>query len=293
MEVKKIKLSNGETLAYRERGHGPHVLLALHGNLSSSIFMDILMETLPQERYRVLAPDLRGFGDSTYHQPVDGARDFAEDIKAFAVALGLTKFSLLGWSLGGLVAMLYAASYPKDLDRLVLIATTSKAVALPMYGSDGKKLPGRIISTREDLAMLGAPILATLKNKDKAAMMFGFTRAIYGEHPPSNKRYEAYVEAALKQQNKLDADYAALSFNMTHDHNGISAGTGEIDLITCPVLIVHGERDLVVPFALGQSLAGEIGENARLLALPAGHSPFTDCPELLFPSLMEFLEERV
>src|ERR1700745_862881 len=91
---------------------GPPVLF-VHGNVSSSLFWQPTMLALP-ERYRPLAIDLRGFGD-TDPEPVDatrGLRDYSEDLAAAIDALGLPQVHLVGWSMGGGVAMQYLADRP-------------------------------------------------------------------------------------------------------------------------------------------------------------------------------------
>jgi pimeloyl-ACP methyl ester carboxylesterase len=98
----------------------------LHGNVSSSRFWAELMADMP-ERYRLIAPDLRGYGDSET-RPVDatrGVRTFSEDLAALFDALDLASVALVGWSIGGGVAMRYAIDHPDALTELVLVSTMS------------------------------------------------------------------------------------------------------------------------------------------------------------------------
>ena len=95
-----------------DRPDGIPVVL-VHGNVSSSLFWQETMQALPQE-YRVLAPDLRGFGQ-TDTAPVDasrGLRDFADDLHGLLEALQLAPAHVVGWSMGGGVAMQYALEHP-------------------------------------------------------------------------------------------------------------------------------------------------------------------------------------
>ena len=106
---------------------GPPVLF-VHGNVSSSLFWQPAMLALP-ERYRPLAIDLRGFGD-TDPEPVDatrGLRDYADDLAAAIDALGLPQVHLVGWSMGGGVAMQYLADRPgaHRVASLTLVAPVS------------------------------------------------------------------------------------------------------------------------------------------------------------------------
>ncbi len=110
-------------VAFRESGSpsSPPFIL-LHGNCSSSVFFEPLMTEL-QPHFRTLAPDLRGFG-ATEALPIDarrGLRDWSDDLAAWLDALGLAEpVHLLGWSLGGGVAMQFAIDHPERVRRLIL-----------------------------------------------------------------------------------------------------------------------------------------------------------------------------
>ena len=89
-------------------------VVLIHGNLSTGRFFQPLMESLP-DRYRAIAPDMRGFGD-TERVPIDatrGLRDWADDTASLLEALGVTAPPhLAGWSTGGAAIANYAADRP-------------------------------------------------------------------------------------------------------------------------------------------------------------------------------------
>ena len=109
-EVKKLSIGD-ETLAYRTCGAGETVVL-IHGNMSSSVHWQTTMEQL-EDKYRVFAPDLRGFGDSTYNHRFDSLRELAVDFERFLDEAGIDPCSLVGWSTGGGVVLEMAADLPK------------------------------------------------------------------------------------------------------------------------------------------------------------------------------------
>uniref|UniRef100_UPI00286A954F alpha/beta fold hydrolase n=1 Tax=Hymenobacter sp. TaxID=1898978 RepID=UPI00286A954F len=115
-------------VAYLEAGAGPTTVVLLHANVVSSlIFQDFILALSPLGPYRVLAPDLRGFGASQVLS-VDatrGLRDFADDLASWAEALQLASFHVLGWSMGSNVAVQYALDYPGRLRSLALEAPGS------------------------------------------------------------------------------------------------------------------------------------------------------------------------
>ena len=100
------------------RGDNPaatadQTVILVHGNVSSSLFWQELMQDLPSD-LRVVAIDLRGFGE-TEGAPVDatrGVRDFSDDVFATLQALGIETAHLVGWSMGGGVVMQYAIDHP-------------------------------------------------------------------------------------------------------------------------------------------------------------------------------------
>src|SRR5438876_544747 len=123
--VQNIVKTERLTVAYLEAGNGSIPLVLVHGNASSSLFFqDLMLDLAFQARYKIYAPDMRGYGD-TEVLPVDatrGVRDYADDLAAFVHALNLPAFHLAGWSLGGNIVMQYAIDYPELLRSLTLLA---------------------------------------------------------------------------------------------------------------------------------------------------------------------------
>lgn len=112
-------------------------VIFVHGNASSGHFFEDTLAALP-DAYRGLAPDLRGFGGSEA-RPVDATRgvsDFAEDLMSLSDALELKKYGrihLVGWSVGGTVALCYAMARPRELASITLVNPMSP------YGFGGTK----------------------------------------------------------------------------------------------------------------------------------------------------------
>jgi pimeloyl-ACP methyl ester carboxylesterase len=274
MELKSLQLPNGETYAYREAGKGDKVLVLVHGNMSSSLWWDLLIEAL-EDKYKIYAPDIRGFGDSTYNSPIKSMKEPATDLKLFADGLGLKDFAIAGWSLGGPFVMQFAIDYPGYINKMILIEAGSiKGFQLPKTDAEGKPIPGQLISSREDIEKRDAPFIAMMAGKDIKQLMPIFTMAVFNVKQPEPARYQAYIEAACKQKNKIDVDYAIVHFNISHEHNGVEPGTGEVDKITCPVLIFIGDQDRTVSVDASKTSAQGIGDNARLVILQnCAHSP--------------------
>src|SRR6056297_3178849 len=149
--LKKIKLSNGETLGYRERAGGKEVIILLHGNMTSSKHWDVFMENF-DEKYKLIAPDMREFGISTYNNKIKSIADFSQDLKLFIEKLDLNNFVLMGWSTGGCIAMKYTADNPGKAKKLILLESISSR-GNPLYKLDetGNIIPDQRVETMKEI----------------------------------------------------------------------------------------------------------------------------------------------
>lgn len=144
---------------YLEAGTGTPLLL-LHGNWGSSVWWEPLLERLPAGR-RALAPDLRGRGstrgpDSDYRIP-----SLAADVLAFADALGIARFDLVGHSLGSCLAMEIALTHPERLRSLVVV---SPGWIDGMPGAYA--IPERQRQLKDDPAFLAMALRAIVPGRD-------------------------------------------------------------------------------------------------------------------------------
>ncbi len=103
---------------YRDEGAGP-VLVLLHG-LGGSINDWEFQIPVFAEHYRVIAPDLRGFGDTARGRRSSSVPRFAADIHGFLQVLGISDCLLIGHSMGGAVALQYTLEHPASVHRLVI-----------------------------------------------------------------------------------------------------------------------------------------------------------------------------
>jgi len=110
---------NGIRLHYLAVGEGEPVIL-LHGYAQNSHMWRPLMAELAKTR-TVIAPDLRGFGQSA--KPKDGydKKSMAQDIHALATSLGFKRAGICGHDIGLMVAYAYAAQYPAEVERIALM----------------------------------------------------------------------------------------------------------------------------------------------------------------------------
>jgi pimeloyl-ACP methyl ester carboxylesterase len=120
---------NGISLYYEIHGAG-HPMVLLHGGLGSG---EMFGPVLPQlaERHRVIAVDMQGHGRTAdIDRPID-VRLIADDIAALIGHIGLEKPDVVGYSLGGGVALHTAAKYPGKVRRLVVVSANVRRDAIP------------------------------------------------------------------------------------------------------------------------------------------------------------------
>ncbi|WP_243523190.1 alpha/beta fold hydrolase [Bacillus pseudomycoides] len=286
-------LSNGETIAYQEVGReSKEILVLIHGNMTSSQHWDLFIEQL-QEEYHIYAIDLRGFGKSTYYKPIDSLQDFADDVKLFIDELQLKKFSLMGWSMGGGVAMEFAACHPEFVEKLILVEAVGMK-GYPIFKKDinGQPIASTLLKTKEEIAqdpVQIAPVLDAIKNMNKLYYRTVWDLLIYTHNKPEPERYEKYLDDMLTQRNFVDVNYALITFNISDEHNGVVPGNGHIHRLKMPTLVLQGDRDYVVPQVVGEELAKHL-PNAELVILEdCGHSPFIDCLAVFTKQVTDWL----
>lgn len=296
IELKTVNLANGETLGYREREGGEKIVLLIHGNMSSSKHWDVVIDNIDSD-YKVYAVDMRGFGISTYHKSVQSIKDFSDDIKLFVDELGISDFIIAGWSTGGAVGMQFVADHPGLCSKLVLVASASTR-GYPFFGlgADGQMDFSNRLKTMDDIhndLARTIPIQTAYNNRDKETLKAIWNAAIYTKIQPEDDHYNEYLEDMMTQRNLADVYYSLNTFNISHLHNGLTDGTGQVDSIKIPVLVLRGDRDYVVLENMAKEIMEDLGDNATFIELEdCGHSPLIDNLELLLKHMHEFIEQK-
>jgi len=291
---KVVTIPNGETIGYRETGTGERTVVLIHGNMASSKHWDILMSAFPCG-YHLFAVDLRGFGMSSYHNRIETIQDFSEDVAQFTNCLDLNSFSMIGWSLGGAVAMQFAIDHGTKVEKLVLIESMGlQGYPVSRKDTHGLPIPGAFLSTRDELAQ--DPCIAAtaraIEGGDRAYFKKLWESFVYTHQHPPTQKYEEYLNDVFSQRNTVDVAYAYTRFNISYQNNGVADGDGSVSKIRTPTLVIHGDRDEVIPLETAREIARGIGAGrARLEILEdSGHSPLIDAPERLVALIAGFLE---
>ncbi len=110
---------------FKDHGEGKPVVL-LHGlALDGSIWNEVVKLYADQARF--IVPDLRGHGKTSIGNANGSLEQFADDLFAMVNSLGLEKFTLVGHSMGGYIALAFAKKYPEKLEGLVMVTSNAQS----------------------------------------------------------------------------------------------------------------------------------------------------------------------
>ena len=261
--------------------------------MTSSKHWDVLIEKL-DPKYKVYAVDMRGFGSSSYHTPVQRIKDFSDDIKLFVNEIGLKDFSIIGWSTGGAVAMEFCADYPSDCKRLILLASASTR-GYPFYGTDENGQPDvtKRLQNLDDIRkdpLRTIPIQGAYDSKNSEVLKGIWNALIYQRLQPASDKYDEYVDDMFTQRNLADVYHSLNTFNISTKHNGLTVGSGKVKDIAIPVLVIRGNEDLVVTAEMTKEILEDFEDQAQYVELTGcGHSPLIDNLNGLTVEIEKFL----
>ena len=291
MEKKFISIGK-EELAYLDVGQGP-VVVMVHGNMSSSVHYEPLISRI-SDKYRCIAVDLRGFGDSSYNNRFDTLEELADDVNLFTEALGIDSYYLVGWSNGGGVSLKICAKYPEKVKKFFDIEGAGLK-GYPLYKKENYQSTGKPYANKEEMAtdpMQVAPVLSIFEKGDAAMMTSIWDATIYTVNKPTREQNDLWMSETLKQRNLVDLDWALATLNMSDEYTPYGKGDGSIKNIKCPVALTMAEKDIVVPDYMVLDNYNALGELATLLPYEnCGHSPMVDCPDRLANDVVEFFSK--
>lgn len=266
--MKSCHLPDGRRLSWRETGWGP-ALVMLHGwGLSSAVFTPIM--TALGDHFRVLAPDLRGHGRSA-PGPGYALDDLAGDLALWLDIQGLPQTALLGWSLGGMVALHLESSLPARVTRLILVSTTPCFVCRDGWPA------------AQPQPRVGALARQYRRNAQRTLETFFISQ--FQEKVIDLLQVRAWAQSMVSGEPAPD-EQAALESLATLATVDLRADLGRAN---APSLIVHGGLDTIIPPAAGRYLA-EHRPNSRFILLPeVGHAPFLTRQDEMLACWRKFL----
>jgi len=222
------------------------------------------LETVP-DGWRLIAPDLAGFGGTADHTGPPSIDDFANDLDALAGYLSLRQFVLGGLSMGGYAVFAYLRLNPSHVKGIVLADTKSGADTL--QARDGRRKMLDLVAAKGCPAiadeMLPKLLGATTQQVDTGLMLD--LRAII-----ESNSVEGVSRAIQRLRDRPDA-------------------TPQLASTFVPALVIVGEEDGITPLADAQAMANALPE-ATLAVLPgAGHLSNLEAPDAFGAALLPWM----
>lgn len=254
-----MALRTGPHLAYVEQGpaHGEPVVL-LHGYTDSSLSFAPLLPHLPGH-WRVLAPDQRGHGASREEGTSYTMADYAADVVAFLDGLGIGRATLVGHSMGSLVAQIVASEHPHRVARLVLVGSMARGGNPATLG------------LCEDLRQFEQCV--------DEAFVRDFQRACLAGPVPEDFFAAVVANSASVPLRVWREALADLVLQDT---------TGRLAAITAPTLVLWGSQDGFFPREEQEELARGIAQCELRVIEGVGHCPNWERPRLVAGILARF-----
>jgi pimeloyl-ACP methyl ester carboxylesterase len=262
---------HGIRTRYFVAGEGPPLVL-VHG-LGGAAVNFTLLGPLLAKRYRVLIPDLPGHGKSEPLERVEGLGDYAEQVAEVAEREGMLPAPVLGYSMGGVVVLRLAVTRPQDVQALVLVGAagivSAKRRAEIWLAVTGAIRPAQVL-TRFRGSIARRPRLRWVP--------FGLWGAV---DPPGlpPESVIGFLEGPSQHTDVGSAGRALLRDDPRPD----------LERVGCPVLLVWGARDRLVPLADGFEYARRLKAPIRVLPA-AGHLLVGEQPEACAAIVGEFLD---
>jgi pimeloyl-ACP methyl ester carboxylesterase len=254
--VQKVVVGPSPRIALSVAGEGDTVFF-LHGIGGNRHSWDAQVECFSR-RYRAVAWDARGYGDSEdYEGPLEFAV-FTRDIVRVLDHLGAGRIHLVGLSMGGRIARNFALAHPERLKSLVLANTS------PGFGALSESQVAAFVEQRRKLD----PVAQAKRLLGPSAPLAAFERLTSALGAVHVESYLKTIEASVVQ------DLAA-----------------PVENIRVPTLVIGGRHDPLYPIEIARGLAARI-PGAKLVELDCGHVSNLELPDQFNSTVLEFLQSR-
>jgi pimeloyl-ACP methyl ester carboxylesterase len=249
-------------------GTGPAILL-VHG-IGESGARDFRFQIdWLRESWHVVAPDLPGFAGSDKANALYSPANYAKALKRIADRYLRRPFVLVGHSMGGVVALRYAATYPQDVERLVVI--------------DAPGVLHPVSSTSQFAAFLGASFMPP--EVDSSLEIADLARRLLAPLARLRPDPQIVLNSPQLRQALLEGDPVRIA--------GLAAVSEDLrdalPRIRMPTLLVWGANDRLAPPRVGRVLERTLPDASLMLMEGAAHTPMIEAPARFRALLEPFL----
>jgi pimeloyl-ACP methyl ester carboxylesterase len=268
---------NGLRVHYQEAGDpAAPPLFLIHGFLSSTFVWSRVFLGLAATGFRVIAPDLIGYGYSAKPRNFDySIESQAKMLAGLLERLGGNGASLVGSSYGGAVAATVALDQPELVRKLVLVGAVSN--------NEPKRFMMMRLVRTPVVGDIVSPLLAGSRRLLRARM-----KRVYDRHQASLDEFR--VDVRFLPLRAAGTHRAIIRTVRNWDAERIQR---EARLIKQPTLLIWGDNDPDVPLRDGEELQQQI-ENSRLLVFRyCGHHPQEEYPTAFTEAVLEFCDKAL
>jgi len=267
---------NGHTIFYTVKGGGKPLLL-IHGYGAGLWVWEKQIDVLSQS-HRVYALDLIGHGFSDRPKIPYTPETYIHFTRDFMDGMGIEKATLIGNSMGGGIAWAMATLFPERVDRLILIDCVPPDVLLQV-----KNESFRTLVAIKDIPILPYLVI-TARSKNSI-------RWILLECVSDIKLITPEVLNRQYQLSKIKGTTWVLYSTLKHAEEALKL-KDRLSLIHQPTLLIWGERDLIFPPQVGETLHQAITGSEFLKIEKSGHIPMWETPDEINQAILSFLEDK-
>jgi proline iminopeptidase len=224
---------------------------------------------------QIIYVDHRGNGRSTAGDPLTwNLAQWGDDVRGFCEALGIDKPIVYGASFGGFVAQSYATRHPDHPAKLILTSTAA-LVEFPTIFVEFERIGGRHARDVAEAYWLDPTV-------ERRAEYLKVCFPLYRARP---------VPSGDAQKRAIIKDDVAIRFNGPNNEQGRMDFRADLARIRCPVLVLTGDRDPIMPMAFSETIADLLPPQLVRLERFAGcgHGVIPDDPERAFRLIREFI----
>lgn len=267
---------HGHRVRFRAAGEGP-VLVLVHGIAGSSLTWDGVIGPLARD-FTVVAPDLLGHGESAKPRGDYSLGAYASGLRDLLAVLGHDRATILGHSLGGGVAMVFAYQFPERTERLVLVGS----------GGLGREVSIAIRAAALPGSELVLPLLASTPILRAGGAVAGVLGRL-GLHAGPDVEEIARGFASLGDWEARRAFVHTVRAVVDPDGQRVNAMDRLYLAEGMPTLLLWGSRDPIVPVAHGRAAQRAIPGSRLEVFEGAGHFPHRDDPARFVDVLRDFM----
>ncbi len=260
-------LVNGLNIHYTDWGnpHLPHMFLA-HGAVANAFYWDLTAPAF-REKYHIVAVTARGRGKSDYdpkgsYETVDYVQDFHE----LTAALGMDKLTYVGQSMGGKIGMTYAATYPEQVERMVIVDVGAESTGAPS---------GDPMQSRPEVFYAPGEIETWLRQFDR------FSRL-------GREAMDIVLQTGF-QQLVNEQWVSSLANPLVYGSRPRPAPVYDVlAKVQCPTMLIH----CLLSDLMGPEIAAKTCDaipNCQLVTLDSGHLPHLERPQEFIRVVEQFL----